>query len=106
MIYSVWQPSKQTYDYYRTTEGYSDDGPRPRARGGSKIGCSPEEVSWRLPVGAVFAGRGRMAKGVVVHAPTGGSALGNEDDDFFKNTFWVVGLGFVALMFVGNYFNE
>ena len=75
MIYSVWKPSARAYDYYRSQEGVSDDGPVPRGSASSKLGAAPSDISWRVPVGAVPVGRGPDARGIIVHRPPIGNGI-------------------------------
>lgn len=89
MIYSVWRPDRQHYEYYQDTKGVSDDGPRPTPRKHSKLGNAPGEISWKLPSGAEYSGNGHAAKGVVVHPDTLG--------DFDLGSASVIGIAAIAL---------
>lgn len=68
MIYSRWRPDTGGYDYFETPERFAlaDDLPTPSVLGGnSAIGVSSLVCGRAIPAGAVPAGSGRFAKGVI-----------------------------------------
>lgn len=89
MIYSVWRPNYQVYEYYRDSLGVSaDDGPNPKLKSKDRLGATPGDVSWKIPKNVVKIGNGPEAKGVVVHPTATG--------DILDSRFPIVGLLLVA----------
>ncbi len=72
MIYSVWSPTRRSYDYYETPEPTPTHTP---ARGtipsSSKLGATPEQAAWRLPMGARRVGSGPTARGRIAQTGMG-----------------------------------
>lgn len=64
MIYSVYNPTSKTYDYYEGPgPGGTHAGTPPIARGRNALGATPEQASWKVPAGAKRVGRGPVARG-------------------------------------------
>lgn len=67
MRFSVWNYRSRAYDYYDAPA--ASDGthvgapPTPLVRG--KLGATPDQAAWKLPVGATKVGSGSVAQGKV-----------------------------------------
>lgn len=77
MIYSVWNQSAGVWDYYETYERrMKANEPSPKhLRPAHKLGMTPQEASWPLPIEARPVGSGPYPKGRIAH-PTGGQLSG------------------------------
>jgi hypothetical protein len=75
LIYSRWRPDRGGYDYFETPErfGLGDDLPTPVLPSGSSIGVSSVLAGRKPPQGAVPAGSGEVARGMVM--PTSRAGL-------------------------------
>jgi hypothetical protein len=74
-IYSVWRPDQGGFDYYEAPEAYNinDDLPTPDLVEASKIGVPSIEAGRPVPPGAVKAGSGAVARGLI--APVDASRI-------------------------------
>lgn len=87
-LYSVWNPTSLSWDYYQAPGElragvFAEDA---RLSGGFKIGMTVEEAARPLPVGATLVGRGAEARGMVA-TRNGGRPLGIfglEGDTLFR----------------------
>lgn len=72
MRFSVFNTGTRTYDYYASpTAPDIHAGAPPRAHSNS-LGATPEQASWRLPLGARKVGSGEMPIGRI-------ASLGGDD---------------------------
>ena len=67
MLYSIWKPELNLYEYYQDGKNFLDETPTPKARAKTKLGSAMSDVSWKVPSGARKVGAGAIAKGIVVH---------------------------------------
>lgn len=65
MLYSVWDPSARSYDYYQTAAAAPTAPPDPTHLERKALGLATEEAAWPLPSDARWVGRGAVARGVV-----------------------------------------
>lgn len=68
MLYSIWKPELNLYEYYQDGKNFLDETPTPKARAKTKLGSAMSDVSWKVPSGARKVGVGAIAKGIVVHS--------------------------------------
>lgn len=69
MIFSRWRPDTGGYDYFdspSTRYGLGDDLPVPRLPRTSDIGSASTEIGRVLPMDAVPAGSGPLARGMII----------------------------------------
>lgn len=66
MIYSVYNTSTRSYDYYQTSEPSTTHAGAPaKSILASGIGASPEQAAWTLPISAAKIGSGETPRGRV-----------------------------------------
>jgi hypothetical protein len=91
MIYSVWKPAQEQYQYYQTL-GNDVKQPMPgHLRCCDPRGVVPEAAAWPLPADAKLIGAGPRAKGMIATVDRA-LALG----DFSLDSSWVVIGGLIA----------
>lgn len=66
MMYSVWNPQANTYDYYNVA-GITVPSTKHIRRQVNKLGFVPEEAARILPTTAKRIGRGAFAKGTIAN---------------------------------------
>jgi hypothetical protein len=80
VIYSVWNQGAKLYDYYENgARAETVNAPQPKHLSQTKLGMTPTQASWPLPLGARRTGRGSLARGRVAH-PRGGAMAGFDVD--------------------------
>lgn len=93
MIYSVYNYTTRTYDYY---EGSGPKGAHagkpPLTLVRSALGATPEQAAWKVPADAKKVGEGQMPKGRV--ATLGG--LSGMTEDSVSSLLVVGALGYLA----------
>lgn len=92
ITYSVYSYPKKAYEYFVAPyDGKTHSGTPPKARGGGGpfgLGVTPEQVAWKLPLGAKKVGEGPIPKGKIASL---GDAPGAE-----TGTSWITIAGVVA----------
>lgn len=91
MIYSIWNQGQGVYDYYSAGGPQETaNAPKPSHLKQSKLGLTPAQASWPLPVGAKKIGSGEFARGRV--ASSSSRALGSFGiDDLFDYRVLLIG---------------
>jgi len=86
MIYSVWNQKAGFYDYYQSGGGQETaNAPKPTHLKDTKLGLTPPQASWPLPMGAQKVGSGEFARGhVSSRAGSGGALSGWGVEDLFS----------------------
>lgn len=80
MIYSVWDPQRHVYTYYKGPSPKYGDVPTPAHIKRQPLGVAVDDAAWPLPGGCLRIGEGREARGMIA---TSGGPSG-------LDTTWVV----------------